>query len=263
MYQGKVVVRGGGRQGGEKVHGDAGEESARRARKRAKAEEKEEKAKELAEADAERAVDGKRPGGATLGGVDVDRTVTGVLASRPTALDVRVERFSMQVNGQQLVDDCDIELNVGRRYGLLGVNGCGKSNLLTALANREVPVPEHVDVFHLREEAEPSDRTALEAVVDHIKLEVERLQKLEASTLATGGPGDERLQPIYERLEELDSAAFEARAAELLYGLGFGREMMQRATKDMSGGWRMRVALARALFAAPALLSAGRAHEPP
>jgi ATP-binding cassette subfamily F protein 2 len=185
---------------------------------------------------------------------DVDRTVTGVLASRPTALDVKISQFSMQVNGQQLVDDCDIELNVGRRYGLLGVNGCGKSNLLTALANREVPVPEHVDVFHLREEAEPSDRTALEAVVDHIKLEVERLQKLEASTLATGGPGDERLQPIYERLEELDSAAFEARAAELLYGLGFGREMMQRATKDMSGGWRMRVALARALFAAPALL---------
>ena len=185
---------------------------------------------------------------------DVDRTVTGVLVSRPTALDVRISQVSMQGNGQQLVEDCDIELNVGRRYGLLGVNGCGKSNLLAALANRELPVPEHVDVFHLREEAEPSDRTALDAVVDHIKLEVTRLHKLEAFTLAEGGPGDERLQPIYERLEELDSAAFEARAAELLHGLGFKKDMMRRATKDMSGGWRMRVALARALFAAPALL---------
>lgn len=204
--------------------------------------------------DREEAADGSNGSGAKLGGMDVDRTVTGVLASRATALDVRIEQFSMQVNGQELIKDCTIELNMGRRYGLLGMNGCGKSNLLAALANREIPVPGHIDIYHLREEAEPSERTALEAVVDHIKVEVNRLQKLEASILAKGGPGDERLQPIYERLEELDPATFEARAAELLHGLGFNRPMMARATKDMSGGWRMRVALARALFAAPSLL---------
>ena len=107
--------------------------------------------------------DGDGGGGVKLGGVDVDRTVTGVLASRPTALDIRIEQFSMQVNGQELVQDCTIELNAGRRYGLLGMNGCGKSNLLAALANREVPVPAHVDIYHLREEAEPSERTALQA----------------------------------------------------------------------------------------------------
>ena len=82
-------------------------------------------------------------------------------------------------------------------------------------------MPAHVDIYHLREEAEPSERTALEAVVDHIKVEVHRLQRLESSVLAAGGPGDERLQPIYERLEELDPATFESRAAELLHGLGF------------------------------------------
>ena len=81
----------------------------------------------------------------------------------------------------------------------------------------------------------------IQAVVDHIEIEVRRLQRLEASVLAQGGPGDERLQPIYERLEELDPATFEARAAELLHGLGFNRPMMARMTKDMSGGWRMRV----------------------
>ena len=190
----------------------------------------------------------------TLNGAEVDRTVTGILASRPTAIDVRIEQFSMQVNGQELVQDCVIELNAGRRYGLLGANGSGKSNLLTAIANREVPVPKHLDIYHLREEAEPSERTALEAVVDHIKIEVNRLQALEAEILAQGGVGDERLQPVYERLEELDPSTFEHRAGELLHGLGFSKMMMQRHTKDMSGGWRMRVALARALFAAPALL---------
>ena len=126
--------------------------------------------------------------GPRLGGSDVDRTVTGVLASRPTALDVRIEQFSMQVNGQELVKDCTIELNAGRRYGLLGMNGCGKSNLLAALANREVPVPPHVDVYHLREEAEPSNRTALEAVVDHIKVEVERLQRSRRRSSPSRGP---------------------------------------------------------------------------
>ena len=185
---------------------------------------------------------------------DVDRTVTGVLASRETALDVKIERFSMQVNGQELISECNLQLNHGRRYGLIGQNGCGKSNLLSAIAKREIPIPEHVDIYHLREEAAPSDRTALESVVDHVKLEIEKLRKKEEDLMANYGPGDERLQLIYERLEELDPSMFETKAAELLFGLGFDKDMMQRSTKDMSGGWRMRVSLARALFAAPALL---------
>lgn len=59
---------------------------------------------------------------------------------------------------------------------------------------------------------------------------------------------------IYERIEELDSSTFEKRAGELLHGLGFTNEMMHKMTKDMSGGWRMRVALAKALFVRPSLL---------
>jgi ATP-binding cassette subfamily F protein 2 len=96
--------------------------------------------------------------------------------------------------------------------------------------------------------------SALEAVIDHIKKELANLQKQEEMIMETAGPEDERLEQIYERIEELDPATFEARAAELLHGLGFSRAMMARATKDMSGGWRMRVALARALFASPTLL---------
>lgn len=53
---------------------------------------------------------------------------------------------------------------------------------------------------------------------------------------------------MYDRIEALDVQGFEKRAGELLHGLGFRKEMLGKATKDMSGGWRMRVALARALF---------------
>lgn len=68
-----------------------------------------------------------------------------------------------------------------RRYGLLGLNGCGKSTLLTALGLRELPIPEHMDIYHLTREIEASDLSALEAVIscdeERIKLEkeVERL----------------------------------------------------------------------------------------
>ncbi|KIY98269.1 ATP-binding cassette, sub-family F, member 2 [Monoraphidium neglectum] len=182
------------------------------------------------------------------------RTVTGVLASRPTARDIKIAGFTMGLNGVELIKECSIELTIGRRYGLIGQNGSGKTNFLQCIANREVPIPDHLDIYHLHQEAEPSDMTALEAVIDHIKKELANLQKQEETILETVGPEDERLEQIYERIEELDPATFEARAAELLHGLGFSRAMMDRKTKDMSGGWRMRVALARALFASPTLL---------
>ncbi|KAG1676835.1 hypothetical protein FOA52_010344 [Chlamydomonas sp. UWO 241] len=185
---------------------------------------------------------------------EVNRSVTGVLTSKPTARDIKIEGFSMSLTGAPLIEDCSIELTIGKRYGLLGMNGCGKTNFLRCLANREVPIPDHMDLYHLDCEAEPSDRTALESVVDHLRNEMERLEKLEQSILEDKGPGDERLESIYERLDEIDPTTFEARAAELLHGLGFNKMMMARQTKDMSGGWRMRVALARALFAAPTLL---------
>lgn len=182
------------------------------------------------------------------------RSVTGVLASRPTSQDLKIDNFSLTLNGVELIKDCSIELTIGRRYGLIGQNGCGKTNFLQCLASREVPIPAHMDMYHLRTEAEPSDRSALDSVVDHIRDELKRLEKLEEDIMSTIGPEDERLEAIYERMDTLDPSTFETRAAELLHGLGFSKEMMAKKTKDMSGGWRMRVSLARALFAAPTIL---------
>ena len=66
-------------------------------------------------------------------------TPTGVLTSRPTSRDIKISGFSMSLNGVELISDCNIELTIGRRYGLLGANGCGKTNFLQCIANREVP----------------------------------------------------------------------------------------------------------------------------
>merc|ERR1719454_1408018 len=94
----------------------------------------------------------------------------------------------------------------------------------------------------------------METVIDTVRNEKERLEALEEEIMTEVGPEDPRLEVIYEKLEKIDPSTFEKRAGELLFGLGFSQTMMLRATKDMSGGWRMRVSLAQALFVQPTLL---------
>jgi len=188
--------------------------------------------------------------------VAASRAVTGVLASSPTQMDVKFDAFSVMVGGNLLVTDCSLELNQGCRYGLIGDNGSGKSNVLAAIAQRDVPLPEHIDVFHLHEEAPPTEQTGVEAVIAHIREEAERLEALSADIIEKFGPEDERLMIISDRIDELDPNGSEPRARKILAGLGFSEQgvPMDRMTKHMSGGWRMRVSLAKALFAAPSLL---------
>jgi len=182
------------------------------------------------------------------------RAVTGVLLSHPDCRDVHIGNLSITFHGAELLVDTKLELNCGRRYGLIGLNGCGKSSLLSALGNREGPIPEHVDIFHLKREMPPSDKSALECVLE-VDEEKHRLEK-EAEELALRNTDEahERLLDVYDRLEELDSDQAEVRAAEILYGLGFDKEMQQKKVKNFSGGWRMRIALARALYVKPDMM---------
>ncbi|XP_010651804.1 ABC transporter F family member 1 [Vitis vinifera] len=182
-----------------------------------------------------------------------DRTCTGVLCSHPLSRDIRIESLSVTFHGHDLIVDTELELNYGRRYGLLGLNGCGKSTLLTAIGCRELPIPEHMDIHHLTREIEASDMSALEAVIscDEERLKLEK----EAEVLAAQDDGGgEALDRVYERLEAMDASTAEKRAAEILFGLGFNKTMQAKKTQDFSGGWRMRIALARALFMNPTIL---------
>eukprot|EP00775_Hariotina_reticulata_P008963 gene8963-9138_t len=186
---------------------------------------------------------------------DHGRSCTGVLVSHPQSRDIQIDSFTLLFHGHDLLHDSRLELNFGRRYGLLGLNGCGKSTLLKALAGREVPIPEHIDMYLLDKEICASDKTALQAVmeVDQEKVRLER----EAEELADQEMTPEveaRLADVYERLDSLDSDTTEARAASILHGLGFDKEMQRMKTRQFSGGWRMRIALARALFLEPTFL---------
>ncbi|WJX69499.1 ATP-binding cassette sub- F member 1, variant 2 [Trifolium repens] len=199
----------------------------------------------------EKAVDSVANG---IGDIQIsDRTCTGVLCSHPLSRDIRIESLSVTFHGHDLIVDSELELNYGRRYGLLGLNGCGKSTLLTAIGRRELPIPDHMDIYHLSREIEASDMSALEAVIscDEERLRLEK----EAEILgAQDDGGGEALERVYERLEAMDASTAEKRAAEILFGLGFNKQMQAKKTRDFSGGWRMRIALARALFMNPTIL---------
>ncbi|KAL5385025.1 hypothetical protein PMIN02_008995 [Paraphaeosphaeria minitans] len=191
--------------------------------------------------------------------------------------DIKIDSFDISINGLRILSDTSLTLAYGRRYGLVGQNGIGKSTLLRALSRREVAIPTHISILHVEQEILGDDTPALQAVLDadvwrkHLLKEQDKITKeladleAERATLADTSADaasldkqreglDQTLSDIHGKLAEMESDKAESRAASILAGLGFSTERQQFATKTFSGGWRMRLALARALFCEPDLL---------
>lgn len=177
----------------------------------------------------------------------------GVLTSTKTAYDLKIEGFTLHAYGGTLIHETSIELNRSQRYGLIGKNGSGKSTWLKSLAARDVPIPEFIDIFLLEREAPATDMTPLQYVVSEARKELEKLED-EICRITEEDPESELLPMLYSKVESMDPNTFEVDAAKILHGLGFDKKMSAKTTSDMSGGWRMRVALAKALFVKPDLM---------
>ncbi|KAJ1626652.1 P-loop containing nucleoside triphosphate hydrolase protein [Pavlovales sp. CCMP2436] len=181
--------------------------------------------------------------------------------------DVYVHKFSLTAGGKWLIKDSGLSLVQGRRYGLVGPNGCGKSTLMHAIANREEEIgkgtPAHLDILLVEQEVAASDTSALDTVLaaDTVRTALmATVAKLEAQLEATGdGSGDsgelaDKLREAYDGLEAIEASSAVQRASAILSGLQFLEEQKQWPTRSFSGGWRMRISLARALFCKPRLL---------
>lgn len=181
----------------------------------------------------------------------------GQKAALEHAVDIKIENFTISAKGNDLFVNANLLIAHGRRYGLVGPNGHGKTTLLRHLANRAFDIPPNIDVLLCEQEVVADDNSAVDTV---LKADVKRISLLEEAKQLESDIEDgnlkvqDRLSEVYAELKAIGADSAEPRARRILAGLGFSKAMQNRATKNFSGGWRMRVSLARALFIEPTLL---------
>jgi ATP-binding cassette subfamily F protein 3 len=150
-----------------------------------------------------------------------------------------------------LITHASFQIHSGQRMGVIGANGCGKSSLFAMLLGElepddgELTLDPRQVIAHVAQENPSGDRSAVDFVMDGDS----ELREIQAA-IAEGeaSPSRPDLHLLYERLETIDGFAAEARASRLLHGLGFAAEDYNNPVDSFSGGWRMRLALARALM---------------
>ena len=234
-------------------------------------------------------------GGSSRGDGDNSEEDAGATATSSRDRDVVIKGLSISAPAKPLLVNADVTLSHGRRYGLIGANGRGKSTLLRFLAARKLPgIPSTLDILLVEQEVAASDTHSILADVlsadthratllqeeqtlfaileqdgdnnneDEEEEKTATLSKKQADTTAVPNNSNNnhnsleiivaRITAISEELDAIGAENAEARARVILSGLGFTTTMVDNSTSTLSGGWRMRVSLAKALFVAPRLL---------
>ncbi|KAI9473505.1 MAG: P-loop containing nucleoside triphosphate hydrolase protein [Benjaminiella poitrasii] len=193
--------------------------------------------------------------------------------------DIKIENFDISFAGRRILTDANLTVAFGRRYGVVGKNGIGKSTLLRAMARREIAVPQHISILYVEQEVHGDDTRAIDIVLradvwrEHL-LEKERDLTTKINEIESHQNSSEEelsedekksleaekdklnieLREVFNKLTEIESDKAESKASAILAGLGFATDQQQRPTREFSGGWRMRISLARALFCKPDVL---------
>jgi len=174
----------------------------------------------------------------------------------PPMLTISNLDYRIQGRGRALFSGASAQIAAGWKVGLIGRNGTGKSTLLR-LIREEVTEPSGDDSIRMNkgaklgwvaQEVEATDDTIMDVV---LAADTERAALMEASETETD---PDKLGDIYTRLTDIDAWNADTRAAKVLNGLGFSDEDFYRATKEFSGGWRMRAAIAGVLVSEPDVL---------
>ena len=177
---------------------------------------------------------------------------------------VQVNNFSISIGGKKLFEDSELVLSPGNIYGLIGKNGCGKTTLLRMIINREFPINDKILILHVEQEIEDTDKNPVELLLASngtFYKQHKRFQELEDLMGTEEFVDMENSDEIMEEYEKLESElrsvvpeAEEAKIKKILKGLGFTEKTMEQPSNLFSGGWKMRISLAKSLYIEPDLL---------
>lgn len=160
---------------------------------------------------------------------------------------IDINNITVRISSKVLLEQASAHIADGWKVGIAGHNGCGKSTLFKVLLGEletelgDVYFPSGCRVAAVAQELNETDRPVLDFVLAQDKERTRLLQKLETAA-------EEELGEIHEQLKIIGASSAEGRAAAILNGLGFANDDLHRPIKEFSGGWRMRLALAAALF---------------
>jgi ATP-binding cassette, subfamily F, member 3 len=162
---------------------------------------------------------------------------------------------TLRIGGRTLLEGADLNVDMGKRIGLVGRNGAGKSTLLKAISGEisvdggDIRLSSRARMAQVKQQAPSGPASLLDTVLEGDQERLSLLAELEDPALS-----HDRMAAVYERLNTIDADSAPARAATILAGLGFDAAAQARPVDSYSGGWRMRVALATVLFSNPDLL---------
>ena len=178
-------------------------------------------------------------------------------------VDINVPSFTIHIGGKTLLNEAELKISFGRRYVLIGRNGIGKTTLLNHIVRKEIDgIPKQLQIVHVEQEAIMSENRLMDEI---LLCDRERTKLLnesnEINEKILNEKNEEKIKnltnklvEINNRLEEIDASSAENKAKFILLGLGFHESDFNKKTKNFSGGWRMRISLAKALYVMPDLL---------
>ena len=164
-----------------------------------------------------------------------------------------LNQISLRRGRKLLFENVSFQAHDGQRMGVIGANGSGKSSLFSMLLGElepdggELYLDSRDEIAHVAQESPNDIQSALNFVMDGDG-ELREIQAAIAAGEAEGDGQGSSVHKLYERLETIDGFSAEARAARLLHGLGFLGDSIHQPVRSYSGGWRMRLNLARALM---------------
>ena len=177
--------------------------------------------------------------------------------------DIFLPQVTIIAGNALLIEEATVHFSKGRKYGMIGRNGTGKTTLINAICRKEIDkMPQNVHILQVEQEVPGDDMTILDHVLscDEERLsllkEAEDIPNMDTSKMTEEDimESEARLLEVNEQLDLIDAKDAPAKATIILKGLGFTEEQLSWPSNKFSGGWRMRISIAKVVFCEPEIL---------